>query len=233
MYLDELNEKGFVILKNTLDDETISRLITSLSKLKSAKGVSKKRNSIYGVRNLLNLSSGINEFAKSDKVREIVRNFSGEKAKPVRAIYFDKTVDANWKVPWHQDLTISVEEKRETEGFSAWTIKAGIQHVQPTVDVLENILTLRFHLDDADETNGALKVLEGTHQNRRLNASEIQIATRKAKTWQCVASKGDVLAMRPLLVHSSSAGINPKNRRVIHIDFSAETLPNGLKWYGS
>lgn len=229
----ELKKRGFVNLENSLDEEDILHLIKSLSKLKSSNGVSKKRGSIYGVRNLLNLSPEIREFAESDKVREIVENFIGENAKPVRAIYFDKTPDANWKVPWHQDLTISVKEKFETKGFTAWTMKAGIQHVQPTAEILEKILTLRFHIDDADESNGALKVLEGTHKNGRLSAEEIKEFRHKANSCLCEASKGDVLIIRPLLVHSSSAGSNPKNRRVIHIDFSNVNLPNGLKWYGS
>ncbi len=229
----ELENKGFLIIESVLCDKTISHLIKSLSKLKSLNGVSKKKDSIYGVRNLLHSSPEIKKFAESEKVREIVENFIGKDAKPVRAIYFDKTADANWKVPWHQDLTISVEAKRETEGFSAWTLKAEIQHVQPTVEILENILTLRFHLDDADESNGALKVLEGTHKNGRLTADKIKELKCKAKTFLCEASKGDVLIMKPLLVHSSSAGSNPQNRRVIHIDFSNAILPNGLKFYGS
>lgn len=229
----EFERKGFVILKNILGENNISHLIKSLSKLKFSNGVSRKKNSIYGVRDLLNLSPEIKDFAESEDVKQIVESFIGKDAEPVRAIYFDKTPDANWKVPWHQDLTISVKEKCEMEGFSAWTLKAGIQHVQPTVEVLQNILTLRFHLDDADETNGALKVLEGTHRNGRLTADEIKEFKDKAKTYLCNASKGNVLIMKPLLVHSSSAGSKPKNRRVIHIDFSNAILPNGLKFYGS
>lgn len=230
---NDFDEKGFLILKNVLNEDETSHHIKSLSKLKSANGVSKKKDSIYGVRNLLNLSPEVKEFAESEAVRKIVKKFIGKNANPVRAIYFDKTADANWKVPWHQDLTISVEEKIETEGFSAWSLKAGIQHVQPTVEILENILTLRFHLDDADETNGALKVLEGTHKYGRLSADKIKLCKRKTNSCLCVASKGDVLIMKPLLVHSSLAGSNPKNRRVIHMDFSNVSLPNGLKWYGS
>ncbi len=233
MYLNELNKKGFVILKSVFDEKEISYLIDFLTKLKSSNAVNRKKDSIYGVRNLLNLSPEIKEFAESEKIRKIVEDFVGKDAKTVRAIYFDKTENANWKVPWHQDLTIAVKAKRETVGFSAWTLKAGIQCVQPTAEILEKILTLRIHLDDADESNGALKVLEGTHKFGRLKAEEIKNTRLKANTFLCKASKGDILAMRPLLVHSSSAGVNPKNRRIIHLEFSAEKLPNGLDWYGS
>ncbi len=136
-------------------------------------------------------------------------------------------------MPWHQDLTIAVKEKRETEGFAVWTRKAGIEHVQPPVGILEKMLTLRFHLDDADSSNGALKVIPKSHQSGRLSADEIKFRRQANETRVCSVKKGDCLIMRPLILHSSSAGTRPKNRRVIHFEFSAEDLPNGLSWYGS
>jgi hypothetical protein len=39
--------------------------------------------------------------------------------------------------------------------------------------------------------------------------------------------------MRPLILHSSSAGTSPQRRRVVHFELAAENLPNGLDWYGS
>lgn len=231
--LDEFEKNGFVILKNILDDKTVSFLTEKLSKLKPTEAVSRKNEAIYGVRNLLNISPEIKEFSESETVKNMAEKFLGEKAKVVRAIYFDKNSDANWKVPWHQDLTISVKEKRETEGFSAWTTKAKIRHVQPPIEILEKMVTLRFHLDDADETNGALKVISKSHTNGRLSAAEIK-SLREANESAVVSVKqGDCLIMRPLILHSSSAGTNPKNRRVVHLEFSAGDLPNNLEFYGS
>lgn len=135
-----LEKDGFQILKNVVDEQTISSLIEDLSKIELSEKA--KRKSIYGVRNLLNLSPKVREFAESGTVREIAEKYLGEKAKVVRAIYFDKTSNANWKVPWHQDLTIAVCEKIETKGFTAWTRKAGIHHVQPPIEILEKMLTL-------------------------------------------------------------------------------------------
>lgn len=226
-----LEKDGFQILKNSISEETISSLIEDLSKIKLSEKSNRKN--IYGVRNLLNLSPKVREFVESQQVREIVEKYLGKQAKIVRAIYFDKMPDANWKVPWHQDLTISVCEKIETTGFTAWTKKSGICHVQPPIEILEKMLTLRFHLDDADESNGALKVLPETHKFGRLSATEIQNLKSKQTVCLCKVKKGDCLLMKPLLVHSSSAGSNPAHRRVIHFEFSAENLPNGLQFYGS
>ncbi len=233
MNCEELSENGFSIFENVLDAEIVSRLKNELAKLKSSNGISRKNEAIYGVRNLLNLLPEIREFSQSKIVRNIAENYLGENAKVVRAIYFDKTAEANWKVPWHQDLTIAVKEKIEAQGFSVWTKKAEIQHVQPPIKILEKMITLRFHLDDADETNGALKIIPKSHQSGRLSADEIKNWREANELQVCRVKKGDCLIMRPLLLHSSSAGSNPKNRRVIHLEFSVDELPNGLNWYGS
>lgn len=229
----EIDENGFGILEKSLDDETVSCLAGDLAKLEVSNSASRKKESLYGVRNLLNLSPGIREFSESERIRKIAERFLGKKAKVVRAIFFDKTADANWKVPWHQDLTIAVKEKRAARGFSVWTQKAGVQHVQPPIEILEKMITLRFHLDAADESNGALKVIPKSHKNGRLSAAEIKSWREANATRLCSVKKGDCLIMRPLILHSSSAGTAPKNRRVIHFEISAEDLPNGLDWYGS
>lgn len=231
--LDEFKRNGFVILESMLDDKTVSALIEKLSTLKPTEAVSRKNEAIYGVRNLLNISPDVKEFSESETVKNLAKKFLGRKAKVVRAIYFDKNPSANWKVPWHQDLTISVKEKRESEGFSAWTTKAKIRHVQPPIDILEKMVTLRFHLDDADETNGALKVIPESHLRGRLSAAQIKSIREANESAICRVKQGDCLIMRPLILHSSSAGTNPKNRRVIHLELSASTLPNGLEFYGS
>jgi len=81
----------------------------------------------------------------------------------VKSIYFDKPPLSNWFVSWHQDLTISVEKKSDVTGFVHWSEKQGQIAVQPPLNVLESIYTFRIHQDDCDETNGALRVISGTH----------------------------------------------------------------------
>ena len=46
----------------------------------------------------------------------LARALLGSSARPVKVTVFDKTPAANWKVPWHQDLTIAVRERRDAEG---------------------------------------------------------------------------------------------------------------------
>ncbi|MGZ8939165.1 MAG: phytanoyl-CoA dioxygenase family protein [Limisphaerales bacterium] len=172
----------------------------------------------------------ISAFARSPKVLNLIRAHLPDEPFPVRAIYFDKSPQTNWAVPWHQDLTIAVRERIETPGFESWSIKEGIVHVQPPVELLQKMLTLRIHLDAADESNGALKVLPGSHQRGRLSAQEIS-ALNQSTSVLCQAQPGDALLMRPLLLHSSSrAKNNAQHRRILHLEYACFPLPNQLQW---
>lgn len=81
-----------------------------------------------------------------------------------KSIYFDKPEHSSWFVAWHQDLTISVDKKIDLDGFGPWTSKQDQFAVQPPLAFLENIFTVRIHLDDTDEHNGALRVIPGSHR---------------------------------------------------------------------
>jgi hypothetical protein len=74
-------------------------------------------------------------------VAEIARSILGAQAKPVRAILFDKTPLTNWTLGWHQDRTFGVQRRAEVAGYGPWSIKAGVQHVEPPFDVLAGMVT--------------------------------------------------------------------------------------------
>lgn len=233
-YIYELNENGFAIVENVIDSKGVKRLKDELDSIASSEAAKKKGQSIFGVRNLLKEVPFVAEIANSGELRRLFEPIIGNDAKVVRAIYFDKTPEANWKVAWHQDLTIAVREKRETKGFEAWSTKAGVAHVQPPDSILEKILTVRLHLDHTDETNGALKVLPRSHKKGRLSASEIERLKASVSPDLCVVPEGGAFLMRPLLLHASSKCFGAsRRRRVVHLEFSATRLPNGLDWHGS
>jgi ectoine hydroxylase-related dioxygenase (phytanoyl-CoA dioxygenase family) len=146
----------------------------------------------------------------------------------VKSIYFDKPETSNWYVSYHQDLTISVDKKLELENFGPWTTKQNQFAVQPPIDILENIFTIRIHLDNTDEKNGALKVVPKSHLKQLYRPETINWTTETETI--CNVKGGGIMIMKPLLLHSSSRTTNNKKRRVIHIEFSNQQLPTGLNW---
>jgi ectoine hydroxylase-related dioxygenase (phytanoyl-CoA dioxygenase family) len=221
---------GFAIVENVVDTETISSLLNALATIR-LDGASQRAGKAFGIRNLLNVVPVARELAQSSACLDLVEPILGNSARVVRGVYFDKHQDANWKVAWHQDLSIAVRERIEVEGYGPWSIKAGIPHVQPPVEVLENMLTVRLHLDDADETNGALRVLPGTHKQGRLDARQIEYCKQHDTAVTCSLKSGGALVMRPLLLHSSTTAATPRHRRVLHFEYAAVDLPCGLSWF--
>ena len=182
-----------------------------------------------GARDAL-LSRAVAAFAYATHVRALVRRHVDGEPFPVRGIVFNKTADTSWAVPWHQDLNIAVRERVDVSGFGPWTVKAGVTHVQAPLSVLERMLTLRLHLDDATEENGALRVVPGSHRLGLLDPTRIEALRRGGREHLCAAKSGDVLLMRPLLLHASSKGTAPSARRVLHLEYASFELPGGLRW---
>jgi len=227
--LNELSEKGFLIVPRVFSVQYTELLKSELSLIADAEGV-RRRGETYAIRNLLEGCAAVRNLAKSSQLRALVDPILGSDTFPVRGLLFDKTAEANWLVPWHQDMTICVAEKREVSGYGPWSIKAGQWHVQPPTTVLERMLSVRIHLDHCDESNGALRVIPGTHGRGRLNPDAIRSAERASGISVCSIESGGVLLMKPLLVHASSAARNAAHRRVVHIDFANCELDGGISW---
>lgn len=183
-----------------------------------------------GQRNLLSDAPGVQPLAQLPALREAVGNVLHAEPFAVRAILFDKTPEANWKVPWHQDLTIAVEQRHERLGFGPWSKKEGVIHTHAPSSLLGRMLNVRIHLDDCGEDNGPLKVLPGTHRHGRLTEDAIEQYKATIAPVTCIAQRGEVLAFHPLLLHASSPATRPGHRRVLQLEFAAETLPAPLQW---
>jgi Phytanoyl-CoA dioxygenase (PhyH) len=227
---DEVEKNGFATCRAVASPSEIAELLAAISRMNEHPGLRKKMG-VFAVRNLLEECPEIRKFASSLFVRRLVEPVLGTECFPVRGILFDKLPEANWKVPWHQDVTIAVQNRIDADGFGPWSTKADVLHVQPPAAVLDKMLSLRLHLDPCGEENGALRVIAGSHRQGRI-AEELIPAIREASPEHvCVVGAGDVLLMRPLLLHASSASRVPNHRRVVHIDFAAVQLPAGIGWF--
>lgn len=224
----QLNDIGFTTLENIYSTEEIKQILSIIEQVETSKSTFRKSADLFAIRQFLKEIPASTKLIFNENLTTMVRQLFGDDYFVVKSIYFDKPKTSNWFVSYHQDLTISVDKKVELQNFGPWTVKQHQFAVQPPIDILKNIFTVRIHLDDTDENNGALKVLAKSHLKGICRPETIDW-TDEAETI-CKVPKGALMIMKPLLLHSSSKTTNNKKRRVIHIEFSNMELPTEIQW---
>lgn len=225
---NDLTANGFTTVDMIYSDAEIDRLIQTIEQADSNKTTFRKSADLFAIRQFLKEIPDIERLVFNANLKNVVRQLFGADYFVVKSIYFDKPETSNWYVSYHQDLTISVDKKVELDDFGPWTVKQNQYAVQPPIALLENIFTIRIHLDDTDENNGALKVIPKSHAKKIYRPETIDWSQETETT--CSVKKGGIMVMKPLLLHSSSRTTNQKKRRVIHIEFSNQELPKELNW---
>lgn len=223
--ITEFAESGATIIHDVVSRDHADVLAAESERLWADRSTRKG-----GIRGVLSKCPSLNAVLDSPPIREMVRNLGAGRARHVRSILFDKTPDANWHVPWHQDTTIAVTEQRDTPGYGPWSLKEGVPHCRPPRHVLDAMFTIRIHLDDCDGENGPLRVIPGTHRRGLLSDADIAEASRAAHV-ECTTTAGRVVVLHPLVLHSSPRSSRPGHRRVLHVEFSTVELDGGLAWH--
>jgi ectoine hydroxylase-related dioxygenase (phytanoyl-CoA dioxygenase family) len=170
--------------------------------------------------------------APTGQVGRVAVSVLGNECQPVRAVLFDKTSDTNWALSWHQDRTIAVKERVLTDGFQNWSVKGGMLHVEPPIELLSRMVTLRLHIDPVPTGNAPLLIAPGSHRLGRVAEDEVREVIQRCGTVACLAEPGDVWLYATPILHASEGALTPTHRRVLQVDFSAEQLPGGLEWLG-
>jgi ectoine hydroxylase-related dioxygenase (phytanoyl-CoA dioxygenase family) len=183
-----------------------------------------------GSRNLLDLR-WCQDLAVTFKVHAEIGPLLPPKAVAVQCTLFDKSADQNCLVALHQDLSIPVRERILHPECAGWSVKEGVVYVQPPVAVLESLVAVRAHLDDCGPETGPLRVVPRSHRHGRLSADAIRVLRREHGEIECIARRGGVIVMCPLLLHSSSKARSRARRRVLHFLFGPPELACGLKWH--
>ena len=143
---------------------------------------------------------------------------------------FEKTTDANWLVVWHQDTALPLRRREETPGWGPWSVKEGVIYAHAPASALSQVLALRVHLDDSTSRNGPLRVLPATHMLGVLSDDAIHQLAQDIVPVECCVPRGGIVAMKPLVVHSSSKSQSECARRVLHIEYAASTaIAGGLE----
>lgn len=231
--LTNLRERGFALLPQAiapaLAAELATRLTASLQTENEQGSPLASRGTVYAARNPLEVIPHVESLWQLSPLGDFLQQVLGPTFGLVRGLFFDKPPGRSWWLPWHKDLTIAVKNNQlPSASFTRPTNKAGIPHVIAPVELLENMLTIRLHLDDVTPENGPLQVIPGSH----LTGKEIIAEDREPAT--ILARAGDALAMRPLLCHSSgdSRDGTTRHRRILHLEFAAsEQLSDGYEWY--
>ncbi|RYE19484.1 MAG: phytanoyl-CoA dioxygenase [Sphingobacteriales bacterium] len=225
---DELSNDGFTIIDQIYTDAEVQAIHNTLSEVQSTNANFRKTDDLFAIRQFFKEVPQMLPLVLNDKLKSIISDLFGSEYFIVKSIYFDKPGNSNWFVAYHQDLTISVTNKIDMPGYGPWTVKQGQFGVQPPIEVLEDNYTVRIHLDDTNEDNGALKVIPASHKKGIYRAETIDWNTEREAI--CNVDAGGIMIMKPLLLHASSRTVNEQNRRVIHVEFSRIELPDGIGW---
>ncbi|HEX4488401.1 MAG TPA: phytanoyl-CoA dioxygenase family protein [Terriglobales bacterium] len=211
--VEEVTRNGFTIIPSvftTTESENVAKLISGSS-------LSRGR---AGIRHVL-ANPDVAAVARSPQLAEIASAILGGGATPFCATFFDKSPTSNWLVAWHQDTALPLRAKHDLPGWGPWSVKDGIAYAHAPTSALTKVVALRVHLDDSTEMNGPLRVLPGTHDSGILSDDEVHDLSLRMPSVDCSVPRGGILAMRPLLIHSSSKSQVEAARRVLHIEYAA------------
>ncbi|TWR31593.1 phytanoyl-CoA dioxygenase family protein [Mucilaginibacter pallidiroseus] len=224
----DIAAKGFAVINNVFTANQISEIEKAIKETDCSKSTFRKTDDLFAIRQFLKEVPTACKSIFSSKFTQLIEAIFGSGYFVVKSIYFDKPPQSNWFVAWHQDLTISVAKRKNVAGYGPWTVKQNQFAVQPPLNILKDNFTIRIHLDDADEGNGALKVLPGSHLKSVYRPDSIDWSVESEMI--CPVMAGGIMIMRPLLMHASNRTVNSKPRKVIHIEFSRIELDGGLTW---
>lgn len=223
---EQIAQNGFAIIDNFFSNAEVSPIINCIDAANQSNLNFRSEHDLFAIRRFLHKVPNARKLIFTARFVAMIKQLLGDDYFIAKSIYFDKPAAANWFVAYHQDLTIAVSEKSDCTGFGPWTVKQGQFAVQPPLSLLENNYTIRLHLDDTTSTNGALRVIPGSHKTGICRQLPID---RRAET-TCEVTRGGIMIMKPLLLHASGRSTNDLRRRVIHIEFSNQQLPAPLTW---
>lgn len=221
----ELKEQGFAFVDGVYTPAELEAMVAAVAAMDGTAAGVMRTEETYAIRQVVKHVPALLPIVLNERMQELLARHIGADACVCKSIWFDKPPGGNWFVGYHQDISINVARKVEAEGYSRWTSKHGLIGVVPPVDVLERVLTVRIHVDRADALNGALKVKAGTHRFGLLRDAQ-----EGAMEVECPMEAGDVMLMRPLLLHASMRSTVPARRRVLHLEFSRDHLADGMAW---
>ena len=207
-----IDRSGFWIEEAVLAESECEQMVNALS------NCSLKR-SRAGARHLMS-HPAVAALASDRRLLAMARRALGAGAVPYRATLFEKSGRSNWLVVWHQDTALPLEARFDAPDWGPWSEKAGIIYAHAPASALSRIVALRVHLDAATSENGPLRVIPASHMAGLMTDEQVFAFADAREHVECLVGRGGVMAMRPLLVHSSHKARSGDPRRVLHIEYA-------------
>lgn len=218
---EELDREGFAILPAVFSDEEVSR-ISPLIEACELKGA--------GARELLRFD-WCRKVAGMILERMVRIGVLDQSAVAIQCNLFSKRASSNWKVAVHQDLVMPVAAPVDDERLSGWSVKDGVHYARLPDPLLRKMLAVRLHVDACLVGDGPLQVVPGSHREGALPVNTLASMADRLGRVRCEAQAGQLILMRPLLVHASSKATDPAGaRRVLHYVFGPADPGYGLAW---
>ncbi|MCX6317444.1 MAG: phytanoyl-CoA dioxygenase family protein [Bacteroidetes bacterium] len=221
-----IDENGFAILDSVFSHAQVTALQELIEQAGTVDPSFRKTDDLFAIRRFFKVIPAATPLIFTKAFNACIESWIGPGYFVVKSLYFDKPALSNWFVAFHQDQTIAVDRKMEEAGFGPWRVKQGQYAVQPPTVLLEDNFTIRIHLDDTTEENGALQVIPGSHRIGVIRPEQADLTGKIS----CPVARGGIMIMKPLLLHASSRTVNNARRRVVHIEFSRQELPAGMQW---
>jgi hypothetical protein len=215
----DLESAGFTLRRGVVNAESRDRLLRLTTPAVISGAVHHRVGGAFAARGLLRKVSELGRLLEACGLEALASAVLGDRAVPLDATFFDKHARANWTVPGHQDRVVAVAATTAKKH----RIRDSIAYAELDAKTLAGLVALRIHFDPTDGETGALCVVPGSHLNGVMPSGQI-LKVPLDRYVPCAAGAGDVLILRPLLLHRSSPSRGEGQRRVLHVVYGTQEL---------
>ena len=117
---------GFTVVEDIYTGVEVNAIINAIESADRSGPLFRQTGDVFAIRQLLKAIPDVPPLLFNDNLKSLISNIFGEGYFVVKSIYFDKPGSSNWFVAWHQDLTISVDNKVDIRGYGPWTDRKSV-----------------------------------------------------------------------------------------------------------
>lgn len=108
----EFDAKGYLVIPGVFSSPELEQITAVLEHADTTGASFRKSGALFAIRRFLEELPGIRPLVFKEPFKALIRHYAGPGYFISKSIYFDKPGLSNWFVAYHQDLTISVNQKK-------------------------------------------------------------------------------------------------------------------------